>query len=328
LLASANFRAMQLSKLICLPLAFFWLGLAETSDPSWQDTVEESREVSRLSDRIQQNDMMIARWRRKHADARRYHEGQKKLIKKQIAIRKRQDEVSTESNQDYEASKQEQYKYRMCAMILEAFYFADGEEEKAAKLKVLHHCIGRKSMALFAAAAPGPHRFPVRRLHRRLRARAAPAASLGGAATPGEEIWDDVVDSRLGRRLVQVERSVNGAALELRALEKHCSEKGGCGGSVMGPVQDMEAKVARQEQELEHVRTVYHEDQQRWRAERAALRREENALGDDATQTHYDKQAARHRAWDSVKGEFCPVINQYYGIDEDKIVDFAMEECQ
>lgn len=317
---------MQLTKLACV---FLLLGLAIGSDPSWQETVDESREVSRLSDRIQQNDMMIARWRRKHADARHYHEGQKKLIKKQIAIRKQQNEVHEESNADYESSKEEQYKYRMCAMILDAFYFSDGEEEQEAKVKVLHYCMGRKSMALFAAAAPGPHRFPVKKSHRHLRAQASSEGRhRSAAATHTVEVWDDIVDQRLEHRLLQVERSFQSTVVEMRGLEKHCSEKGGCSSAVAGPVQDMEAKLERQERELEAVRREYHEDQQRWRAERAELRREEGDLGDDATQTHYDKQAARHRAWEKVKGDFCPVINQHYGLDEEKIVEFAMEECQ
>lgn len=275
-------------------------GRSLAHSPSYQDTLRDAKEVSRLSDEIASVKLQIEEWQRKHAEARAYHEGQKKLIKRQIEIRKQQAGHREEELEDYEEEQEEKFTYLMCSYLLDAFFF---EKSQDARVHVNHICMGRKSMHLLAGKP------------RRLLRRGKPRARSAGA-------WDDVTLRELGRGLRRISSEVRALVAAERRLRRRCAASGGCEGPA-----EMQRTLDAMKSELAAIKAEYFADLKRWRAERSELSAEENALGDDDMSTWHEKQNMKHRAHEKVKDKFCPVINQYYGIDEEKIISHALKEC-
>jgi len=304
-----------------LQLLFVVLGCAVSAvlgdtDPTWQDTVREAREVSKLSDDIERTQRMIHEWEMKHAKAKAYHEGQKELIKEQIEIRKDQTESQDDELDGYEESKEEYYRYRMCSLLLEAFFFG---EDKDSKLHVLHLCIGRKTLALQHQTSQLGQHHHHDHVQKRRRLRKGPSK----ARARRERLWDEVLDRRLGVRLGEIERQVHALVLADRSIKER-----GVSSKLIGPVQRMEKRLASLEAELVAIRAKYSADSARWRKERRELSATEGAAGQEVNSNYAEKEAAKKRAWSKVKGEFCPTVMAEYGHNEDAIIDHAMDKCQ
>lgn len=276
---------------------------AQDSRTSWRHAVAEANEVSRLSDRIQQTEAMIEDWQRKHEKAREFHESQKKLIEKSIEIRKQQGQLQNEELENYEKELEERYTYQMCSLILEGFFFGKDKEKR---LHILHLCHGRKSLALADAGAPRRSHHRHRRLLRR------------GGGSGGVRSWDEAMLQGLGQEL----RTIAGEVHALVAVARRLEHQG-----YRGPVESMRSRLRVLQNELKAIRKQYHEDSARWRQERNELKAEEAALGGGVNANWDEKQAMKKRAWTKVKNKYCPVINENYGLSEEKITDYAIATC-
>lgn len=299
------------------PCGFSDCGGTRRVDP----VIAEAREVSRLSDEIARMESKIDRWEMRYAKAKAYHEKITELKKQQIAIRKRQMKqrtVTGESSEDeYREKKEKYYKYMMCNKLLNAFFFDDNNHD--AKLEVLHLCMGRKSLALFQ----GPP------------SNSSNPGFLGTKAEEDEEEKKLEAELLNGPSLEEELEDLMGESASFLAAETRLEKELNLDtkstqqlkGKGQGPADDLQRKLDAQKREYTAVRQRLFADQKKWREERNELAKEEQALAEDVYQEKYDKTAIKKEAWMKVKGEFCPVINESYRIDDDKIVEHAMKEC-
>merc|ERR1719191_1202896 len=123
---------------------------------------------------------------------------------------------------------------------------------------------------------------------------------------------------------MMLDRRLSALDSEVQAFAARCGHT--C--KARGPVETMKARLRELEAERDAVKAQYYADKAKWKAERDELGAQEDALGDEVYSAHHEKAALRKEAWAEVKSDFCPVINENYGINEDKIVDYAMVECQ
>lgn len=272
-------------------------------DPELQGAIDEANEVSRLSDEIQRVEMEISEWKRRHAQARQFHEGQMDSLKQQVEIRKEQQAQNSEELDGYKEEKRKHYKYLMCSYILDAYFF--GDEDK--KLHTLHLCMGRKSLALHVHANISHQSFT----HH----------AIGNQKLI---FWDSITTERLDQNLMMLDRRLSALDSEVQAFAARCGHT--C--KSRGPVETMRARLRELEAERDAIKAQYYADKARWKKEREELGAEEDDRGNDVVSAHHEKARLRKEAWQEVKSEFCPVIDENYGINEDKIVDYATVECQ
>lgn len=272
-------------------------------DPELDAAIAEANEVSRLSDEIQRVELEISEWRRRYSQAKNFHEGQMDSLKQQIEIRKQQTSQNDDELDGYKEKKRKHYKYLMCSYVLDAFFF--GDEDK--KLHVLHLCMGRKSLALHAHANSSNHHYAFHAIGNR-----------------NLVFWDSITTERLDYVLSDIDNRTSALNKELldfaSRCQHHCKAK--------GPVEQMRSRLRELEVERDSIKAQYYRDKAKWKKERDELSAEEDSLGNDVYSAHHEKAALRKEAWAEVKGDFCPVINENYSLDEDKIVDYATVECQ
>lgn len=270
----------------------------EVASPEWREAVAEAREVSELSERIDTMRLKISILRARYGRARRYHENRKESLKIQIAIRERQLKIhgnNATSMAEYRAAKETQYKYRMCALLMDAFFFDKDHEDR---LKVLYLCIGRTSMALAQGAAS-----------------TSTPALRGNVSNVADDPEPNVL---VGPSLLEaLEEQIAEGKVLLAEVAK-----------LQGPAaESLHRRLDALEQEYEATAQELRADKVRWKAEIDELNEREQRLGDAVVGGHYDRQAVNREAWQNVKNDFCPVINQWYSIDNDKIVDHAIDKC-
>mmetsp|Transcript_23916 Transcript_23916/g.71442 ORF Transcript_23916/g.71442 Transcript_23916/m.71442 type:complete len:303 (+) Transcript_23916:71-979(+) len=277
-----------------------------SGSPSWQEQLAEAKEVSALSDRIHTTKVMIAKWRTMHTKARDFHERQRRLIQKQIAIRKRQQDAMQEQLEDYQALQEEHYKNKMCMMLMQAFHLG-GEDD--AKVKVLKVCHGLRKLSLAAPTSGRRSSWPW------------PRAALDRAART-EGAWDGQLSSRLGRIVHSL------AATERRLKRRSAASVGASGGSLRGQAPDLEARLKELQGLLNDIRAEYSRDRAQWAAERAELSKAESSLGDEVLDLHMRKQAVSQAAAKKSEDLFCPVVKANYGVSDEKIMAHVVSECQ
>lgn len=277
--------------------------------PELDAAIAEANEVSRLSDEIQRVELEISEWRRKYSQAKTFHEGQMDSLKQQIEIRKQQTSQNDEELDGYKEDKKKHYKYLMCSYVLDGFFFGDDDK----KLHILHLCMGRKSLALHRAHSmygnSSNHHYVFHAIGNR-----------------NLVFWDSITTERLDYALSAIDNRTSALSKELLAFAARCQKKHHC--KARGPVEQMEGRLAELEAERDAIKAKYYRDKAKWRQEREELGAQEDSLGNDVYSAHHEKAALRKEAWAEVKGDFCPVINENYGINEDEIVDYAMVECQ
>lgn len=272
--------------------------------PELDAAIAEAKEVSRLSDKIQRVELEISEWRRRYAQAKAFHEGQMDSLKEQIKIRKEQNSQNTDELDGYKEKKKKHYKYLMCSYVLDGFFF--GDEDK--KLHILHLCMGRETLAHFHAHGNSSHH------HRKYNA-------IGNRHLV---FWDSITTERLDDELSAIDNATSALHNELLVFATHCGHR--C--KARGPVEQMRARLRELETERDTIKAEYYRDKAKWKRERDELNAQEDALGNNVYESHHEKAALRKEAWAEVKSDFCPVINEHYGINEDEIVDYATVECQ
>lgn len=110
-------------------------GLAEQSD-----AVVEAQQVTILSDRIEQAEIMLKSWRLKAERAKEYHDKQVHLLNNQMRA---QEELK--AARDAQSPRgDEYYTHAMCAKVANAYVLGD----KEAEMELKHLCFGREDLAL------------------------------------------------------------------------------------------------------------------------------------------------------------------------------------
>merc|ERR1740121_2906987 len=184
---------------------------------------------------------------------------------------------------------------------MDAFVFNEDDTQK--RVHVFEVCMGRESLA-FAQSRARPGLSEGRLLG---------SSSLRSSNT--SIVWLASFERRvreLGTRLHSLKsayRRLNGSVAATPASS-----------SMKETLDNLEAEEAALQQQLRA-------DKAKWSQECDELAEEERQLGDEYAAGHMDRQAQSEAAEAQVKGEFCPVVQSNYGINEDKIRDHVQNEC-
>lgn len=268
----------------------------------WKDAVAYSREVTRLSDAIHEVRVKIGKIQRMAAREKRYHERQVESLKKQIRIRESQHESHSESLEDYQDRKEELYRSMMCHYVLDGFH----GQNKDKKLKVLHFCTGRKSLAFAHKSQRWRFLQRMRRGHHGHRHHHH-RHRHGANATGGIRFLKE-----LGRRTEALKAEVqdlehrNGATPTLQDLENILKQ--------------LQAQEAAMQAELI-------EDKRRWQLERKLMGVKEDQLGESVNDMSITKKHLRKAAWEEVKKDVCPVVMKNYHVNDGAIIEYALNDC-
>jgi len=272
---------------------------------SYDNAVYQANAVSELSNKINAALLKLQRLQSEYDDANRYYAKQKRLLDKQIEIRKRM--VARQSRIDdatHRADKEEHFKSMMCWKFIDAFV---NDDDKDARLKVLHICMGRKSVSLLPTSVD--HRLP-----------SEPRIRGHPAAQHGDSQQLSIVPLSLIRQVGELEAEIR----ILIASERRFQSRGS---RDSGPSQEMKQKLQQLDLAVRDLKAKIATDKAQWRKEVDELREEERGLANDYYGTHYDREAAEDAALDEVKDNFCPVIEAHYGVDHSAIVEHVVDQC-
>lgn len=278
----------------------------DSLDPEMEAAIAEGKEVRRLSNEINKVRYQTGEIRKQHARAREYHDAQMDSLKNQVDIRKKQKQQDADELDNYKEEKKKHYKHLMCGHVLDGFFFGDDDK----KIHVLHLCMGRKSLT-----------------HHLLLHHANSSHQLSWHHAVGIKklvLWDSITTERLEKSLMALDRQISALDREVQAFAARCRHH--C--IAKGPVQTMRAELKEAKAERDMAWAEYQRDKAKWKQEREELGAQEDELGNDVYSNHHEKARLRKEAWSEVKSEFCPVINENYGINDDKIVEYATVECQ
>jgi len=226
----------------------------------------------------------------RRAKAKDFYERRKHLLQQQIDIRESQLESRGKEDDKYRKEKETQYTYQMCSMLMDAFFFDDDQTKR---IKVLELCMGRKSLAHLQTAG-------------------------SNSTTNTSHLLEG---PSLLTALSELEAQTQVLTTAETRLEK-------TGRLLRGPADNMRGILRRLEQEEVAARSQLSSDVADWKAKIEKLQKREDALGDKVLESHQQKSLVKKQSWQKVMNHFCPVINRAYRIDNDAIVEHAIESCK
>lgn len=121
----------------------------ETEDPGNEAALEHARQISAASDNIHDLQVKLDNLKRAHEKDVQFYEGVRKHLEAQIAARWEQVKyhlIDGENStlEQYREEVEQQYKYKMCTILISAFVSDDSSNQK----RIMDICLDRDKLAL------------------------------------------------------------------------------------------------------------------------------------------------------------------------------------
>lgn len=251
------------------------------------DPYETAREVSDLSDQIYIATRRVQSLRSDISEGKRYYEDRKKLLERQIEIRKRQLKANPYPIEtDYQQGKENDFRSVMCSEVLRVWMFSDS----SARMHLARLCLGRDSLALLQS--PGRSSTLLTR----------------SSEEGNHSFWKD---KNFSDSLHELQNQTN----LLLAWEERLQREGRL---KKGPAEEMRSTLQRIKAEEQSLAQQLAANKAAWKRELDTLNEEEDSLGNQYGSQHFDRAAADKAAWAKVKAKFCP---------GGALADNAMQHC-